>query len=722
MLTASLRREAASLTVAPSGIHGSAVTEWIRTATGPEYAPISGKVPGGPGGMSIVVGSRCRHTDEVKARALVVVAVLLNAAAAVLASWLLSWPEQAALSEVLGMVVAHAVEPWLALSWSLTGAVLAWLRPRNAIGWLLIGVGSCQVTQLLAAGYGSMGVFAASPDWPWAAWSAWISSALWIPGLVPLVTVLVALYPDGRLPGPRWKLPVAAASAGIALVTVMALSSQDAYNDIAPGASPAAWTGDPNAAVWAFAVVTLVLLVGGTVAIWVMSAIRLAHLSSPQRQQLAWLLVVGIAMTVMAFVSLPDWIQWVSFVLVPIAIGIGVFRYGLLGIESVLRRTLLYGSLTAIVLALYMLVAAVTGSTVNEDPVPALITAALLAVGLTPVREGLQRVVDRLVYGERRDPVLALSHVGDAVAASNEQDLLEAVLVTVAAAVRSPGVAVVAPDGRVLGETGVLAQGATIPLTVSGETVGTLHVTDRTPGSRFGPADGRLLDLFAQQLAVVVHALQLAAALQAERDRVVVATASERDRLRRDLHDGLGPSLTGVGLGLVAAHDALEADDREGASRMVDRVRAEIVASVAEVRRIIDDLRPASLEEAGLASALRRQAGAAGVPVTIEMAGLPALRSEVETAAYRIASEALANVGKHAEATRARVDLRTDEGVLVVTVTDDGRGLAIADDGANGSGVGLASMRHRAEIIGGQIRIASGSQGTTVTAALPMEP
>ena len=154
-MVASLRREAASLTVAPSGIHGSAVTEWIRTATGPEYAPISGKVPGGPGGMSIVVGSRRRHTDEVKARALVVVAVLLNAAAAVLASWLLSWPEQAALSEVLGMVVSHAVEPWLALSWSLTGAVLAWLRPRNAIGWLLIGVGSCQVTQLSPPGTGA---------------------------------------------------------------------------------------------------------------------------------------------------------------------------------------------------------------------------------------------------------------------------------------------------------------------------------------------------------------------------------------------------------------------------------------------------------------------------------------------------------------------------------------------------------------------------------------
>ena len=657
-----------------------------------------------------------------KCRALIVVVVLLNAVAAGLASWLLSWPEQVDLSGVLGGVVAHAAEPWLALSWSLTGGVLAWLRPRNAVGWLLMGVGSFQIMQLLAAGYGSMGVFTATPDWPMAAWSAWISTALWIPGLVPLVSVLVAIYPDGRLPGPRWKLPVAAASTGIALLSVMALSSQDAYDDIAPGASPAAWTGDANVAVWAFAVVTLVLLVGGTVAIWVMTAVRLTHLASPQRQQLAWLLVVGVVISVLSFIPLPEQIQWVSFALVPVAIGIGVFRYGLFGIESLLRRGLLYGSLTVIVIALYMLVAAIAGSRVVENPIPAVITAALLAVGLTPLRERLQRVVDRLVYGERRDPVRALSHVGDAVASSGEQDLLQAVLETVAVAVRSPGVSVVGPDGRILGETGVLGQGASMELTVSGQCVGTLRVTDRTPGSSFGPADRQLLDLLAQQLAVVVHALQLATALQAERDRVIAATAAERDRLRRDLHDGLGPSLTGVGLGLVAAHDALEADDTASASRMVERVRTEIVASVAEVRRIIDDLRPASLEEAGLATALGRQALAAGVPVRIEMAGLPPLRPDVETAAYRIATEALANVGKHAKATNASVDLHAVEGDLVMTVADDGHGLLAMRDGTNETGVGLTSMRHRAEILGGQMHVVSGSQGTTVTVSLPMEP
>jgi signal transduction histidine kinase len=418
---------------------------------------------------------------------------------------------------------------------------------------------------------------------------------------------------------------------------------------------------------------------------------------------------------------LPDWVSVANFALVPFAVGVGLFRYGLLGIEAVLRRGLVYGGLTAAVIGLYMVVAALTGSTVSRDPVPAVITAAVLAVGLNPLRERLQRVVDRMVYGERRDPFHALEHVGDTVASAGAQDTLQEVLRTIATAVRSPAVAVVARDGRLLGATAEPEPGPSFPLLVSGESVGLLQVADRAPGASYGPADLRLLDLLAPQVAVVVHALHLATALEAERDRVVAATELERDRLRRDLHDGLGPSLSGVGLGLAAVHDALEAKDSEAASRMVDRIRVEIDSSVGEVRRIIDDLRPASLDEAGLATALRRQAFSAGVPVTIAVDGLPPLPPEVETAAYRIATEALTNVGKHARASHARVELHTEEGILTVVVTDDGRGLAAARNGSH-DGVGLTSMNHRAQSLGGQLRIDSDRRGTTVTASLPVEP
>ena len=114
------------------------------------------------------------------------------------------------LATVLGFQVGRPFDALVGMSWLLTGACLAWLRPRNALGWLLIGIGGCQVFGLLAAAYGSLGVFVGDPDWPGARWAAWLSSVLWIPGLLPLANVLIALYPDGRLPGPRWRWPVGA--------------------------------------------------------------------------------------------------------------------------------------------------------------------------------------------------------------------------------------------------------------------------------------------------------------------------------------------------------------------------------------------------------------------------------------------------------------------------------------------------------------------------------
>jgi len=230
----------------------------------------------------------------------------------------------------------------------------------------------------------------------------------------------------------------------------------------------------------------------------------------------------------------------------------------------------------------------------------------------------------------------------------------------------------------------------------------------------------RLLDVVAHQVAGVVHALDLADALHVEHDLVVTATNAERDRLRRDLHDGLGPSLSGVALGLVAIEDALAVKDTATATRMVSRLRPEVTGAVKEVRHIIDDLRPTSLDNTNLDAAVRRQAAVAGFPVDLSMTALPPLRPDVETAAYRITAEALTNIGKHAHATHASVRLRAAEGILCVEVSDDGRGFPTAPNGSRG-GIGITSMRHRAEELGGALRVVTGGTGTTVTATLPLE-
>ena len=259
-----------------------------------------------------------------------------------------------------------------------------------------------------------------------------------------------------------------------------------------------------------------------------------------------------------------------------------------------------------------------------------------------------------------------------------------------------------------------------LPLQVSGRELGTLRVAARSPGEPYTDGDRRLLAALAPQVAVVVRALELAEALESERDRVVAATRAERDRLRRDLHDGLGPSLSGVSLGLQALDTALTVGDQPTATDLLTRISAEAGTAVGEVRRILDDLRPAALDDASLTAAMRRHvdAVAAGVPVELDVAAaMTPLPSNVETAAYRIAQEALTNVIRHADAGHARLAMATENDTLRLEVTDDGHGF----HPARAQGVGLASMRHRAETLGGTFEVTTDETGTSIVATLPLE-
>ena len=470
-----------------------------------------------------------------------------------------------------------------------------------------------------------------------------------------------------------------------------------------------------------FTVVMAVSFLGGTVAIWVMSLVRLVRARSPERQQLAWLWCAVIPLFALAFFS--PW-QPVSLVLtfaLPVAIAVGVFRYHLLGIEVVLRRGLVYAVLTATVIGVYLVVTAIAGSRLNHGALPGVVAAGVVAVGLTPLREKIQRGVDRLVYGDRRDPMRAVTRFGHSVAAAGEPaDLLPAVLMTVTSAVRAPGAAVLSPDRRLVAVAGSAAEGVSLPLQVSGRGVGTLlRVAARSPGEPYTDGDRRLLAALAPQVAVVVRALELAEALESERDRVVAATRAERDRLRRDLHDGLGPSLSGVSLGLQALDTALTVGDQPTATDLLTRISAEAGTAVGEVRRILDDLRPAALDDAGLTAAMRRHvdAVAAGVPVELDVAAaMKPVPANVETAAYRIAQEALTNVIRHADAGHARLAMATKNDTLRLEVTDDGHGF----NPARAPGVGLPSMRHRAETLGGTFEVTTDDTGTSIVATLPL--
>jgi signal transduction histidine kinase len=629
--------------------------------------------------------------------------------AGVVAVWLIPPVSGASTNSGLGASL-------LAACWALTGALLITARPRNAVGWLVLLCGVLQGWSNAGSAYGGYGVGVADPMWPAADWVALSASMVYLPSLLLPLTVIVAVYPDGRLASRRWRVPVIALSVGLTVVTVSASLSAGAYDDIAPGPPPM----QLPSGVWMSVLtgVCAALILGGTVAIWVMTGMRLARARSPLRGQLAWYVATVLpGFLLMLMAPLPQWLSLLGGLSIPMAIAVGVVRYRMLDI--VLRPLLVYGSLTVVVGAVFVGVSALAGSAMDRGPLPGVIAAGLVAVGLTPARDRVQRGADRFVYGDRRDPMRAVVSLGDRVGSADPDSLLGVVLASVADSVRAPGASVTGPSGHLLAQHGHVPDTAvTFPLVVAGDPVGTLRVAPRAAGSSYSAADGRVLGALAPQVAVVVHALDLAGALEAQRDRVVVATRAERDRLRAELHDGLGPTLAGTALGLQAARDALAADDPDTLGRLLDRIGAEVDLAVADVRRVIDDLRPADLDDGNLDVAVRRRAAsiASVVDVEVEVEVPPDLRPEVEAAAYRIASEALTNVARHSGARQAQVAAAAADGTLTVRISDDGTGIARSAT----AGIGLESMRRRAQAVGGSLQIDSNQDGTVVTARLPL--
>ncbi|GLZ29376.1 hypothetical protein Lesp02_15660 [Lentzea sp. NBRC 105346] len=591
------------------------------------------------------------------------------------------------------------------------------LRPRNVVGWLLLAAGTCQVLFIGLMAFSWYGLTIADPAWSSARWTLFAGAGLFVPGWLVLPTLLISFYPDGRLPARWWRWPVGGAATGILLLTVIASFDPHAYIGT-PGAPPLVV---PEVVLQILLVgICLPLIAGSTVIIWIGTVVRFVRARSPERQQLAWLAcVVGAFLAISQYGPAKPLLTVIAFG-VPVAIAVGVMRYRLLGIAVVLRRGLVYVVLTSAVVVVYLAFSAVAAQALDRTPIPGVMAAAVVAVGLTPARDQLQRAVDRFIYGRRPDPVQALGHLGNLVAEADEAELLHTALRSVAGSVGATGAAVVA-DGHVVSSVGTDPAGYEIgPLRFGGQDLGTLRLATRyAPPQSRGQAERRLHAALTSQVAVVVQATRLAEELKAERDRVVTATRNERERLRRDLHDGLGPSLSGVSLGLQALGDAVETGNKAVCTALLERISTEVATAVLDIRRIIEDLRPAALDQLGLADAVSRHAAslAGSVTVTVTTAGPRGLPPNVETAAYRIVTEALTNITRHANARHARVDISTNDQTLRLSIADDGDGGA--DTGS--TGVGLTSMHRRAEALHGSCTVESTAVGTTVVVTLPLD-
>jgi signal transduction histidine kinase len=412
-----------------------------------------------------------------------------------------------------------------------------------------------------------------------------------------------------------------------------------------------------------------------------------------------------------------------------LAIAIGILRYHLFDIDVLINRTLVYGSLTVIVVGVYVIAVGYLSQLFQASGsfVVSLLATGLIAVFFQPARERLQRTVNRLLYGERDDPYAVLSRLGGRLEATLAPEAVLPTLVeTIAQTLKLPYVAITLThqpqaEPQIAAAFGLpAAVTIRLPLSYQGEPVGELRIAPRGPGENFSVGEQKLLDDIAHQAGVAAHALRLTDDLQRSRERLVTAQEEERRRLRRDLHDGLGPQLASQTLTLTAALRLLPSSPAQAAVLLAEAIK-HAQDAVTDIRRVVYGLRPPALDDLGLAGALHAQVAefeTSGVRFSVSVPeSLPPLPAAVEVACYRIAQEALTNVVTHAQAQSCYLSLTLEPAALVLEVTDDGRGLPAV----RRTGVGLGSMRERAEELGGQCSLEPvPAGGTRVLARLPI--
>lgn len=423
--------------------------------------------------------------------------------------------------------------------------------------------------------------------------------------------------------------------------------------------------------------------------------------------------------------------------LLPLCLTLAVVRYHLWDADVVLNRALVYGGLTAAVAALYAVVVGGLSAIFHaqSNAVVAIAGAGLVAVLFQPLRQRIQRIANHLMFGQRDEPYAVLTQFGRQLESTPAlETLLPAIVATIEGTLKLPHVEITmntdqspanslqsaASGGKSL-RSAQDGQPVAFPLVYQGVSIGRLVVSSRDGETTLSRGDRRLLEDLARQAGAAIHAAGVTVELQRARQRLVTAREEERRRLRRDLHDGLGPTLAAMAAQSEAARDLIPTHPELSATLLNDVV-AQAQTATADIRRLVYNLRPPALDDLGLAGAIRGQAAKISQPdgliIGVQAGALPPLPAAVEVAAYFIAQEAMTNVARHARARGCTVTVAAQEDHLTLEVRDDGRGLGQTAE----AGVGIRSMRERALELGGQLAMTSNGDGTTVQARLPLAP
>ena len=579
--------------------------------------------------------------------------------------------------------------------------------------------------------------------------SVWVQD-LWMATQMLGFLLLPALFPDGRPASSRWRIAVAVTStAWISLIVLFVLADRPATNLFLGVSNP---PPNPTGILpvpmdifnvgWAILVLASVVTgIGSLVTRW-------RHADHEFRQRFKWILYAfamlltmigfGLVSTILieagvdlGVSTLLEWLTSAAFLGLAVALGFAVLRFRLYDVDLVINRTLVYGVLTGVVVLAYITVVVAIGALVPvEESLLALVTTGVVAVAFAPFKDRVQGWVNRLMYGQRDDPYAVLVEMGRLMTEiATPDETLQTLTETVASSLKLPGVSIELEQNgvwtkRASSGTGadVETGGVAIPLRDQGEVMGRLVVMPRSSRDPLAAKDMDLLDDIAHPAGVIARSVRLTVALQSSRERLVMAREEERRRLRRDLHDGLGPSLASQTFLLDEVLDRLR-DDPVAAGEMVASLKEQNQQLVAEIRRLVYELRPPALDELGVAGALRahvaqfEQSGKLVVQVRTVPDPLPSLPAAIEVAAYRIAREAILNTIRHAAATWCVAAIEAAGTKLTVSVRDDGKGIGSSPQ----HGIGLIAMKERSEELGGTFAaLWSDGHGTDIVATLPL--
>jgi signal transduction histidine kinase len=644
---------------------------------------------------------------------------------------------------------AFAFTPLL-LAFAVVGAIVAVHRPANPIGWLFQAEGlgfALGVATDTYAKYATRAGVAAPPS---VAWAVWLGAILGELGF--LFALAILLFPDGRLPSPRWRVVAWLIVAGEALVVLMAATSSAALRAQAAAVLVSPVRLVPDSLAYPVVNVLQTAFIPLTLAAAAGLAVRYRRATPDVRHQIKWVayasLLTAVALLITGIVfGNPLGALLVVGPLIPVAAGIAIFKYRLYDIDVVISRTIVYGFLAAFITAVYILVVVGIGSlgsgSLHAGSRPnlalSILATAVVAVAFQPVRERVQRLANRLVFGQRATPYEALSEfagrMGGTYAADDVLPRMARVLAEGTGASRAvvwlktgPELTAGAswpadtgPPPRVAmagGQPPAIAGADRVaPVDYQGETLGALTVAKR-PGETLTPVEAKLMSDLAAQAGLVLHNIGLTgqlrarlAELQASRLRIVTAQDEQRRRIERDIHDGAQQQLLAIADALAVAQ-SLAGQDEQRERALVGQLKAETSGTLETLRGLARGIYPPLLADQGLPAAVRAQAGKAPGPVDVSTDGVGRYPPEIETAVYFCCVEALQNAARHAPGSAVRVSLAEDGADVTFTVADDGPGF---DPAAAASGTGLRNMSDRLAALGGSCQIdSSPGRGTTV--------